>query len=227
MGHRNYAAGVLGRFISRDPIGHAGNLNLYAYPTNPVNMVDPSGLNEEWWESIFKMDTKPGDPRRYLDFMKGADGIGIECDNQPGSGNYKPVGNAPKRGMDGKMYPTDPGWDQSYNEYLKTNKLDSEAALKGGTRANSSNYKLPSFKMNMVLFGPLKFLNFVNNVNDAQSIYQTLCDGPGGPLKIPTIYRDSSNMSQEEYTESRLNDRVYFFGWNIFQTRTIGPYDSI
>ena len=44
MGHRNYAAGVLGRFISRDPIGHAGNLNLYAYPTNPVNYTDPEGL---------------------------------------------------------------------------------------------------------------------------------------------------------------------------------------
>lgn len=38
------AEGVLGRFISRDPIGHTGNLNLYAYPTNPVNFVDPSGL---------------------------------------------------------------------------------------------------------------------------------------------------------------------------------------
>jgi len=45
MGHRNYAAGVLGRFISRDPIGHAGNMNLYAYPTNPVTFVDPSGLD--------------------------------------------------------------------------------------------------------------------------------------------------------------------------------------
>ena len=45
MGHRNYAGGVLGRFISRDPIGHAGNLNLYAYPTNPVSFVDPSGLD--------------------------------------------------------------------------------------------------------------------------------------------------------------------------------------
>lgn len=44
MEHRNYAAGVLGRFISRDPIGHNGNLNLYAYPTNPVSFVDPSGL---------------------------------------------------------------------------------------------------------------------------------------------------------------------------------------
>lgn len=43
-GHRNYAAGVLGRFISRDPIGHADGLNLYAYPTNLVTAVDPAGL---------------------------------------------------------------------------------------------------------------------------------------------------------------------------------------
>ena len=44
MGHRNYAGSYLGRFISRDPIGHAGSLNLYAYPTAPVNAVDPAGL---------------------------------------------------------------------------------------------------------------------------------------------------------------------------------------
>ena len=47
MGHRNYAGGVLGRFISRDPIGFSGSsLNLYAYPTNPVNRVDPTGLED-------------------------------------------------------------------------------------------------------------------------------------------------------------------------------------
>jgi len=36
--------GVLGRFISRDPIRHSGGLNLYSYTTNPVTFVDPSGL---------------------------------------------------------------------------------------------------------------------------------------------------------------------------------------
>lgn len=29
MGHRHYAGGYVGRFISRDPIGFAGGLNLY------------------------------------------------------------------------------------------------------------------------------------------------------------------------------------------------------
>jgi len=35
----------LGRFLSRDPIGHAGGLNLYEYgANNPVSMTDPNGL---------------------------------------------------------------------------------------------------------------------------------------------------------------------------------------
>lgn len=41
--HRYYDPGV-GRFISQDPIGLAGGLNLYAYAPNPVGWVDPSGL---------------------------------------------------------------------------------------------------------------------------------------------------------------------------------------
>ena len=36
-----------GRFISKDPIGWAGGLNLYGYVGgNPVNRIDPSGLLE-------------------------------------------------------------------------------------------------------------------------------------------------------------------------------------
>ena len=52
MSHRNYAAGVLGRFISRDPIGHRGGLNLYSYTVNPVRYTDSNGLDQgldgEW-----------------------------------------------------------------------------------------------------------------------------------------------------------------------------------
>ena len=45
MGHRHFAA-ELGRFISRDPIGFAGGLNLFnGAGTSPVTMVDPSGLD--------------------------------------------------------------------------------------------------------------------------------------------------------------------------------------
>jgi len=41
---RYYKPGI-GRFISRDPIGYNGGLNLYLYCVNdPVNSTDPSGF---------------------------------------------------------------------------------------------------------------------------------------------------------------------------------------
>ncbi|MGP9737738.1 MULTISPECIES: RHS repeat-associated core domain-containing protein, partial [unclassified Halomonas] len=39
-----------GRFISQDPTGLLGGINLYGYVANPTGMVDPLGLNA--WEAI-------------------------------------------------------------------------------------------------------------------------------------------------------------------------------
>jgi len=40
---------VIGRYISRDPVGVAGGLNLYCYVGNdPINRADPLGL---WWKT--------------------------------------------------------------------------------------------------------------------------------------------------------------------------------
>ena len=43
--HRFYDTNV-GRFITRDPLGYAGGLNLYSYTqNNPVNCIDPLGTS--------------------------------------------------------------------------------------------------------------------------------------------------------------------------------------
>jgi RHS repeat-associated protein len=45
--HRYYDP-TTGRFLTRDPIGYAGGINLYSYVTNnPTNYADPSGLTGE------------------------------------------------------------------------------------------------------------------------------------------------------------------------------------
>jgi len=48
MRARHYHPGI-GRFLQRDPIGFADDVNLYRYVgNNPVNFVDPFGLCGEW-----------------------------------------------------------------------------------------------------------------------------------------------------------------------------------
>ena len=45
MGHREYDP-LACRFLTRDPIGYDGGINLYAYAgNNPINFADPSGLD--------------------------------------------------------------------------------------------------------------------------------------------------------------------------------------
>ena len=54
---------TLGRFMQSDPIGYAGGLKLYAYVLNdPVNLVDPMGLEQTCYQHITRGWTDRSDP---------------------------------------------------------------------------------------------------------------------------------------------------------------------
>ncbi len=49
MGHRYYDPGT-GRFLTRDPLGYGGGMNLYGYADgNPVDEIDPDGFAPRSW----------------------------------------------------------------------------------------------------------------------------------------------------------------------------------
>jgi RHS repeat-associated protein len=57
---QRYYEPATGRFISPDPIGFAGGLNLFAYCDNdPVNVVDPEGLYGIWVGGVHLGDDHP------------------------------------------------------------------------------------------------------------------------------------------------------------------------
>ncbi|KNB30376.1 hypothetical protein ACH55_10200, partial [Salmonella enterica subsp. enterica serovar Typhimurium] len=51
-----YYAPECGRFVSQDPIGLRGGINLYAYAPNPLSWIDPLGL----W-SFYQLINSSGD----------------------------------------------------------------------------------------------------------------------------------------------------------------------
>jgi RHS repeat-associated protein len=60
LGLRFYSS-MLGRFITRDPIGFDGDINLYRYVGNsPLNGIDPSG--QQWYGNFCGPNSPPGPP---------------------------------------------------------------------------------------------------------------------------------------------------------------------
>jgi len=80
MGHRYYAFGN-GRFMTRDPIGYAGGLNLYGFVgNNPITGADPIGLSPNngifnWLPYLGLLGPQfmngPGDIGKTLDVLGG------------------------------------------------------------------------------------------------------------------------------------------------------------
>jgi uncharacterized protein RhaS with RHS repeats len=57
--YRAYDPSV-GRWVSRDPMGEDGGINLYAYVgSNPLSRIDPTGLDWIWQQSTGNLYNTP------------------------------------------------------------------------------------------------------------------------------------------------------------------------
>jgi len=52
-----YYSPTIGTFLNQDPIGYMGGLNLYQYAPNPINWIDPRGLNKVSCELVMEDGT--------------------------------------------------------------------------------------------------------------------------------------------------------------------------
>ena len=86
----------VGRFISTDPTGYQGGVNLYTYANNnPVVFVDATGLNPEWSLDYNALDlamsfaSLPGEKLSYVQRSSGP-----YLRTVPGGRAFTPLGNA-------------------------------------------------------------------------------------------------------------------------------------
>ncbi|WP_158380805.1 RHS repeat-associated core domain-containing protein [Chitinilyticum litopenaei] len=124
--HRYYDPGV-GRFISKDPISLQGGLNIFAYAPNPVEWVDPLGLN-----GVYVFETSngqtyvgKGERSRYLTSTRertSADGsYSVNSGKMPGASKTKIYDASVNRGKHFSLNPPPCGISKSdYAEMVES-----------------------------------------------------------------------------------------------------------
>lgn len=100
---RSYSAD-LGRFVSRDPIGEAGGINLYGYVSNnPFNFFDPYGLDRRTGSDAGGITNNSSSPVTVYEPETGTQTVGPGETSSPehdwdsvespaGSGNWEKIG---------------------------------------------------------------------------------------------------------------------------------------
>jgi RHS repeat-associated protein len=84
---KRYYVPEWGRFLSEDPIGLAGGLNVYVYAgNNPLNATDPSGT--DWLDNTSNFAAGWGDALTLGGTRKVRQWLGVDGVVDPGSGYY-------------------------------------------------------------------------------------------------------------------------------------------
>jgi RHS repeat-associated protein len=219
MGHRFWAP-ELGRFLSRDPIGFLGGLNLFGtgFGNNPMTFVDPSGLRDftvggvTYSVMLNDADPLPSNPHAHIESGRYA---GHKIDLSTGEIKSTSKGHAGE--VMGTLSKKELGefQDQIFKAYGKG------VMIKVPGEKGCYDYITPftkgGKKVFSVLLFPLKILDVVGTAQEVKGFVETVREGTGGPLKIPTIY-----VEPGPNPEDRL-PRMYMIGPSIFQVVPILP----
>jgi RHS repeat-associated protein len=175
MGHRHFDS-RLARFISRDPIGFAGGMNLFSgSSTSPVTFTDSSGLLPD----PDALAPNPGGPVPTGRFPLGdwLDKVLPEMDGQKAW-----------PGISGK--PKSPEMGILKSLFGKTSGLSSPAGFSGG---NVRSFPSNGFSNNMIILGLLFSLNRVAKADPCER--PKVAAGEGG-MHLGTLLLGAGLMSK-------------------------------
>ena len=161
-----------GRWLSKDPLGIEGGLNLYAFcDNNPVNFVDPSGLckkkfSKEWWRERY---------REFAEIISGADMLPVA--------NIPIVGQIAGQAFDqfafslaqGELIGDFASGDLSFGQFAGATALNG-ANLAVGTAGNATSF-VGDTLLSAVEYGIASAAEGVTSNGQNYNIFQDIADG--------------------------------------------------
>jgi hypothetical protein len=207
----------LGIFLSRDPIGFAGDLNLYRYAgANPVTKVDPDGLRDftvggvTYSVMLNDADPLPSNPHAHIGGGKykghKIDLATGEIKSTSGGKAGQVIGSLGKKEL-----------AEFQEQFLKA--YGTGVMVKVPGEKGCYEYVKPfskAGKVFSVVILPLKLLDLAGTAQEFKGFCETMREGPGGPLKIPTIYLEDPGPEHRQ-------PRMYMIGPSIFQVVPVTP----
>jgi RHS repeat-associated protein len=221
---QRYYDPAIGRFISPDPIGYAGGLNLYAYVgNNPTNLVDRLGLYAAYPDRYGGGGGGPLPPSAYLVAGGGfasaaAEEGGLAVGFEPGvveaPGRF-PEALAPEPGVPGEGGVPCEAAEEGIGEFSPTPWTDLMEAGEAARYAKYwQNYAPRQVEPGIGRLDWRRFSGRTNRFEDSRAIYD-----PFGRQRFRIDFRD--HMRPESHSSPHLHEYQYGPGFHPVKGREI------